>query len=231
MLVPIQERPLRMLDALARGPAGPSELARQTQLSKATALRILSLLARRNYAERLSDGTWRAGPACIAPAEAWRAQAPLPQLAQPLLLDLAAATQESAAIHLPVAEGRLIAARVESPRRVRDTFAVGDRLPLDRGAGALALTTFALGLEPALGLGAPLLFHTVRTVSPDTACLAMPVFSGRDARLAGAVVLCAPASRLGEAARRAHARRLAATALLLTQALGGPGRVFGGFVG
>jgi DNA-binding IclR family transcriptional regulator len=167
----------------------------------------------------------------MAPAEAWRAQAPLPQLAEPLLLDLAAATQESAAVHLPVAEGRLIAARAESPRRVRDSFAVGDRLPIDRGAGALALTTFAQGLEPALGLGAALVFHTARTLSPDTACLAMPVFSGREARLAGAVVLCAPSSRLGEAARRAHTPRLAATALLLTQALGGPGRVFGGFVG
>lgn len=230
MPVPIQERPLRMLDALASGPAGPSELARQTQLSRATTLRILSLLARRNYAERLSDGTWRAGPAAMAPAEAWRALAPLPQLAQPLLADLAAATRESASVHLPAGEARIIVARAESPRRVRDTFAVGDRLAMDRGAGALVLTTFAQGLQPALSLGASLLFHTARTLSPDTACLAMPVFSGREARLAGAVVLCAPASRLGEAARRAHTPRVAAAALLLTQALGGPGRVFGGFV-
>jgi CO/xanthine dehydrogenase FAD-binding subunit len=130
MKIPMLERPLRVLDALARGPAGPSELARQTQLPKATVLRILSFLQQRNYAERTAQATWRPGPATLAPAEAWRALAPLPQLAQPLLAELAAATQESAALHLRLADTRLIAARADSPRRVRDLFALGEHLPL-----------------------------------------------------------------------------------------------------
>jgi DNA-binding IclR family transcriptional regulator len=230
MKIPMLERPLRVLDALARGPAGPSELARQTQLPKATVLRILSFLQQRNYAERTAQATWRPGPATLAPAEAWRALAPLPQLAQPLLAELAAATQESAALHLRLADTRLIAARADSPRRVRDQFALGEHLPLNRGAGGLALSTYESGAEPAHGLGAPLVFHSVRTLSPDTACLAMPVFAGREASLAGALVLSAPAYRLNEAARRAHTPRLAASALLLTQALRGPARLFKDFV-
>jgi DNA-binding IclR family transcriptional regulator len=60
----------------------------------------------------------------------------------PVLRELVAATQESAAFHVRQGDQRLCLYRVDSPHLLRDHIRAGDLLPLDRGAGGRVLMAF-----------------------------------------------------------------------------------------
>ncbi|MDP1533891.1 MAG: IclR family transcriptional regulator C-terminal domain-containing protein, partial [Rubrivivax sp.] len=128
----------------------------------------------------------------------------------PVLRDLVAATQESAAFHVGRGEQRLCLLRVDSEQPLRDHVRAGDILPLARGAGGRVL----LALGGAKGLpyvqirrDAVAVLHGDRVAGLTG--IAAPVW-GPGAALAGAITLTLPDQRMQphfEAAVRAAAAR------------------------
>jgi DNA-binding IclR family transcriptional regulator len=114
----------------------------------------------------------------------------------PVLHDLVARTQESAAFYVRHEDRRLCQFRIDSPRIVRDHARVGDVLPLDRGAAGRLLLAFS-GARGAI-------FDRIRRDRhamlsgdrvPEVAGIAAPVFDV-GGQLAGALTLSMPAHRL-----------------------------------
>jgi DNA-binding IclR family transcriptional regulator len=64
------ERALRLLEALADGPEGATELAHRIGTSKATAFRLARTLQNSGYVVQLPDAKYRLGPKCLTLA-AW----------------------------------------------------------------------------------------------------------------------------------------------------------------
>jgi IclR family KDG regulon transcriptional repressor len=64
------ERALRLLEALADGPVGATELANRVGTSKATAFRLARTLQSSGYVVQLPDSRYRLGPRCLTLA-AW----------------------------------------------------------------------------------------------------------------------------------------------------------------
>lgn len=73
---------------------------------------------------------------------AYAASFSLDRVVMPMLRELVAATQESAAYHVAQADARLCLYRVDSPQPIRDHIKAGDVLPLDRGTGGRTLVAF-----------------------------------------------------------------------------------------
>jgi IclR family acetate operon transcriptional repressor len=59
------ERALRLLEALAEGPVGVTDLAHRIGTSKATAFRLARTLQNSGYVEQLADTRYRLGPRCL----------------------------------------------------------------------------------------------------------------------------------------------------------------------
>jgi DNA-binding IclR family transcriptional regulator len=59
------ERALRLLEALAEGPLGVTDLAHRIGTSKATAFRLARTLQNSGYVEQLADTRYRLGPRCL----------------------------------------------------------------------------------------------------------------------------------------------------------------------
>jgi DNA-binding IclR family transcriptional regulator len=212
------DRALALLSAFRGGDAALSlaELAARTGLYKSTALRLLASLAHARYLTRRDDGAWLPGPELARLGELHRASFSLAERVLPALQALVAATGESAAFHVRDGDVRLCLARVDSPHLLRDHVRAGDRLPLDRGAGARVLRAY----EGARGA----LYERIREagvaeLEGDRVAgllgVSAPVF-GAGGALLGALTLTLPATR-----RKAGlAARVRAAAQALSRELG-----------
>jgi IclR family pca regulon transcriptional regulator len=163
------ERGMRVLEAFGDETLRPtvSEIAAKLDLSRPAVRRILLTFERMGYV-RQDHGTWALTPRVLEIGEGFFVGNSLPELAQPLLRELAERTEESAA--LSVFDGRDVVhiARVEVRRIMRHTIRVGSRLP----AHATAMGKVLLGgLEPAAldayFQGPPREAYTPRTITDE----------------------------------------------------------------
>ena len=125
------ERALAILEQLARGPAGVSELAKATELPKSTVARLLSTLEARQAVDRPPESTdYRLGPAIADLAATAPPNRGLIALTQPHLSDLTRAVGEAAG--LSVADGYRVqyVAQIESPTAVQVRDWTGSRIPM-----------------------------------------------------------------------------------------------------
>lgn len=217
------DRALSLLAAFrpGDGPLGLAELASRTRLYKSTVLRLLASLVHAQFLCRGADGRFSPGPAAARLHAAYLASFSLEAALLPLLHDLVAQTAESAAFHVRQGDQRLCLLRVDSPQLLRDHVRAGDLLPLQRGAGGRVLLAFG---EPAAHPGPP--YEQIRrdgvAVLTDDRVVGLTGISapvwGADGRLAGALTLTLPESRM----RPGFVGAVVEAAARATQRLAGP---------
>ncbi|MBQ0937484.1 IclR family transcriptional regulator [Ideonella paludis] len=206
------DRALTLLLAFEQGESELSltTLAQRTGLYKSTALRLIASL---EHAGLLSKGNqgYRLGAAVARLHRHYTASFSLQDQVMPVLNDLVARTQESAAFHVRQGEQRLCLYRVDSPHPLRDHVRAGDLLPLNQGAGGRVLLAFS-GQRGKLY--ADIRAAGVATLHGDRidglSGISAPVF-GPAGELLGALTLTLPSTRWGpglEAATLAAAQGL-----------------------
>ncbi|MBA4344491.1 MAG: IclR family transcriptional regulator [Methylibium sp.] len=192
------DKALSLLAAFRSGDSTLSlaELAARTQLYKSTALRLLASLEHARLLQREADGRYALGPELARLAALQAASFSLEAQLLPLLRELVAKTQESAAFHVRQGEQRLCLLRVDSPQLLRDHVRAGDVLPLDRGAGGRVLLAFA-GQRGRLYAQIRSEGHALLSDDrvPGLTGISAPVWKP-GAELAGALTLTLPSSRL-----------------------------------
>lgn len=131
-------RALDVLDVLARheGPMRLADVARAAGLHRATALRILTTLEKRDYVTSDAGG-YRVGVAVLAAAHAFLVSDSASRAATPVLQELAATTGLTASYHVRSGTERVMVARVEGTYPLRYQLPIGQRLPLYLGAGKI----------------------------------------------------------------------------------------------
>jgi len=188
-----------------------AEIAQRTQLHKSTVLRMLASLEHAYLVQKRDDGRYALGAGVERLHRIHARSFSLESVVMPVLRDLVACTQESAAFHVRQGKQRLCLHRVDSPRPVRDHLAVGALLPLDHGAGGRVLSAWPDGKDPiSLRIRSEFVITLVGDRLPELAGVASPVF-GVNGELVGALTLTMPAERLESGFDRivlAHAREL-----------------------
>lgn len=130
------ERALHVLGVLEEKgwPMGVTELGRASQLSKATVLRIVSVLERYGFAEK-RQGRYRLGAAALPLAHAYVLGNELTRVALPVLQELAQTSEETASLYVRLRFKRILVQRIEGHNPLRFVLPIGQRLPLHVGAG------------------------------------------------------------------------------------------------
>lgn len=214
------ERGLRLLMALRYGDgARLSDLARRTELDKATASRLLRSLTRYAFATKGADDLYRLGPALAVLARGTPEQT-ISTIVGPPLRRLADATGETASFFVPQGDFRLCVAAYAGRYPVSHVLKVGDALPTDRGAGGRVLRMYAKRLMPC---GDAEVQISLGERDPELAAVAAPIFDGRGGLL-GAISLSGTCTRFRSDEYLETLRaRLAATANELNRIFGGAG--------
>jgi DNA-binding IclR family transcriptional regulator len=213
------DRALSLLAAFRAGDTalGLGDLADRSRLYKSTVLRLVASLEHARLLVRRADGQYALGPEVARLNGVYAASFSLEAQVMPVLRDLVAKTQESAAFHVRQGDDRLCLYRVDSPHLLRDHIKAGDVLPLNRGAGGRVLCAFG-GAKGAT-------YEAIRKQGfveldgdrvRDLSGISAPVF-GPAEQLAGALTLTMPTSR--KRPSFVHAVRKAAAEL--TAQLGG----------
>lgn len=122
----------------ARSPLRPAQIAKATGLPISTTQRIAAALLRRGYLTSLG-GSYVLGPAVLAHAHAFVLQDRLTTVANPILADVTETTGMTSSVYVRTGWSRILIARAEPPHPLRYQFPVGQRLPLDVGAGKVLL--------------------------------------------------------------------------------------------
>ena len=125
------DRAFAILDALAGGPLGVTEVAARTGLPKSTAARLLTTLVGLAAVEQVPGGTdYQLGPRLLALSGGLDQEASLVEAARPVLVALAGEVGE--AVGLSVREGSTVRyiAQVDSEQPVSVRDWTGTRLPM-----------------------------------------------------------------------------------------------------
>lgn len=123
-----------------------AELARRTGMHKPTVLRLARTLAAEGFLVQRADGAWRLGPSAGALGARYQAQFDVNAIIEPQLMELSAATGESASFHVYEDNIRSCLLRCEGPRGIRRHVRPGELLPLERGsAGRVILAALEEG--------------------------------------------------------------------------------------
>ena len=131
-------RGLRMLEALSgmEQPVGLRAVAARTGLSESQAFRALQSLQQDGYVDHLGRRGYRLGSRSVALSILLGPRPALLRAVQPVVTRLAAATAQSAAMHLRSGEHRVLVVGVPKPGSpLRHTVALGERAPLSSGCG------------------------------------------------------------------------------------------------
>lgn len=134
------ERGLTALRVIAEAPQGltASEVAARLGVHRSIAYRLLTALVRQEFAAKDAANRYRIGVAFFTLAR--QARPALLDAAQPVLRELAAELGATACLVVPEGAHAVAVAVVEPPGSgARLSYRVGNRDPLDRGAGGLAL--------------------------------------------------------------------------------------------
>jgi DNA-binding IclR family transcriptional regulator len=206
------DRALSLLSAFRGGDAALTltVLAQRCGLYKSTALRLLASLEHARYLERLEDGRYALGAEVARLNGIHAASFSLDRVVLPVLRDLVAATQESAAYHVRQGHGasamRVCMFRVDSPHPIRDHIRAGDVLPMDRGSGGRVLSAFDPEIAKTASPADRRLYAGIRERGfhdaigdrlAEVASISAPVFHA-DGSIAAAVTLTMPSHRYKE---------------------------------
>lgn len=111
-----------------------TEISGKAQLQKPTVQRLLSVLERYGYAERLHN-RYLLGPIVLPLAYSYLMSNELSRVALPVLQELASASQETASLFVRIGDFRVVIQRVEGIHPLRYILPIGRRLPLHMGVG------------------------------------------------------------------------------------------------
>lgn len=138
------DRAISLLAAFRPGDAELTllQLSERSRLYKSTVLRLLASLEHGGLIQRKADGRYALGYEVARLNGIYATSFSLAEVVMPILRELVAQTQESAAFHVALGEHRLCLHRVDSPQPIRYHTNEGDILPLDRGAGGRVLSAF-----------------------------------------------------------------------------------------
>ena len=130
------ERALHILDILedAGGSINVTHLGKASELSRATVLRILSVLEKYGYVTK-RQGRYRLGAAVLPLAHAYMLGDELTRVTLPVLQELAHNTEETASLFVRWGFKRILIQRVDGLKPLRFLMPIGQRLPLPTGAG------------------------------------------------------------------------------------------------
>lgn len=141
------ERAFTVLEALADGPLGVTEVADRVSLPKSTVARLLGSLAHEGAVEQVPGRTdYRVGGRIVTLAAGVRPTRSLVALARPHLVQLAATVGEAAGLSIP--DGFLVhyVDQVDSPHPVGIRDWTGTRLPMHAVSSGLV---FLAHMHPA----------------------------------------------------------------------------------
>lgn len=137
------ERAFRVLDVLAGGPIGVTEVAERARLPKSTAARLLASLAREGVVEQVpGDSRYRLGGRLATLAAGVLPTRSLTRLARPELVRLAAEVGEATGLSVP--DGDLVhyVDQVDTPNPVSVRDWTGSRLPMHAVSSGQVLLAF-----------------------------------------------------------------------------------------
>lgn len=212
-------RGLKLMEllALAENGAGITELARELDIDKSSASRLVQTLANYGFAEQDPDTRrYRLGPRVVTLSRYMLTRMPLRDEAKPYLRRLMERTGEGAHLAILSQGGVLYVDQVESPATLRATTGVGTVAPLHCTALGKALLAF----DPNARLSEELESFTPRTITSQETlrahldqtrrqgyavddeeyeygvrCVAVPVFDFRG-KTVGAIGVSGPAGRI-----------------------------------
>lgn len=130
------ERTLRILDVLgdAGGSTNITRLANTCGLSRATVLRIMSILEKHGYVKKRQRQYWL-GAAVLPLAHAYIIGDELTRVTLPVLQELAHVTDETASLFVRQGFKRILVQRVDGLHPLRFVLPIGQGLPLPVGSG------------------------------------------------------------------------------------------------
>jgi IclR family transcriptional regulator, KDG regulon repressor len=136
------ERGLDVLDCFCQGPSKLSltEVTALTGLNPSTAYRIFATLEKRNYLKRDPETRkYQLGPQLIRLFLPSLDASDLRSIARPHMQKLFDSCNESVSLFVALGEYRLCLERIETTHALRRVINIGERLPINRGAGGKAL--------------------------------------------------------------------------------------------
>jgi DNA-binding IclR family transcriptional regulator len=239
--VGVLDRSVAILAAVGSGARTFTGLVEATGYARSTTHRLVKALEAHGLIELDGAGGYRPGLGLLRLAGAAVRELPLRDVARPFLERLAAAHGESAQLFVRSGAIRLCADVVESTNELRTIVAVGASLPLTAGsAGKVFLAWMSdpdrdrllEGYRPMTSAGPDKeqLMKELETIhrrgwasssgerEEGVASVSAPLF-GPDGRIAAAVSLSGPVSRLGRARARLLAPVIVSTARAIEQAL------------
>jgi DNA-binding IclR family transcriptional regulator len=159
------ERAFAVLQCLAAGPAGVTELAERSDLPKSTVSRLLATLQELGAVEQLESGAdYRIGPAVIGLAGGAGPTAHLVAIARPYLVDLARQLDEATGLSVRDRDRVHYLDQVDGEHAVRVRDWTGERAPLHLVPSGLVLLAAAGADDQRRYLSAPLAASTARSV-------------------------------------------------------------------
>jgi DNA-binding IclR family transcriptional regulator len=186
------ERGLRLLMALRKDEGQRlSELARATNLDKATTSRLLRSLTRFSFAFKDDNDRYRLGPATAVLERTGDAAQGIAAVVQPLIERLAKETGETASFFVPHGDMRLCVSVAAGHHAVGHVLKVGDVLPTERGAGGRVLRLYSEGRPET---ESDVVQTSLGERDPELAAVAAPVFDARG-KLLGALSLSGTSTR------------------------------------
>lgn len=138
------ERALDILEVFGDGRTSVSlkELAAETGLYKSRILRLSASLVDRGYLRRDDEGRYRLGPTTWRLGTLYRRGFELSDHIRPVLADIVADINESAAFYVRDGDARVCLFRRESTHSIRHHVDEGERLPLELGVPGRVLCAF-----------------------------------------------------------------------------------------
>jgi DNA-binding IclR family transcriptional regulator len=172
------------------------EIAKRTGLYKSTVIRLAKSLEKARYLHRTEDGSFRLGAKVLSLGAMYQKHFGTADIVPPVLREIVEEIEEGASFYVRDDTQRLCLHRVESPKAVRDSIHVGDRLPLSVGAGGHVILAFSgLSGEKYDQIRKAMYAASFGERDPETAAVAVPVF-GLDQRFIGALCVSGPRYRI-----------------------------------
>jgi IclR family KDG regulon transcriptional repressor len=161
------DRALRILAAVASGPARAPELATALQIPRPTVIRMLAVLKHHRLVARMEDGTYSLGTWPVELAARWHEQVGLSLLVAAPLETLVTRFQETAFVCVRDGNESLCIAGRESGRAVRFGLSIGARTALHAGAFSKVLLAHAPPdvIDEVIAAGLPR--FTPRTITDE----------------------------------------------------------------
>lgn len=203
-----------------------AELASRTGFHKSTILRLADSLQKYSYLQRTPTGTFKIGYKALHLGYVYQCGFSFSHLVPQVLRQIVDEVQESASFYVRDGDERVCLLRHEPNRSIRDSIHVGNRLPLNVGAGGHVILAFSgTSGKKYARIRACCYAVSVGERDPDTAAIASPIFGVRN-ELLGVLSISGPRYRLEPRGLESFAPILLEHAAELTSKCGGDMRLF-----